>query len=79
MMISATSTATGRTGTPRLKSPGTPNSDCDSNKEKEAVMNEGRMARLDPNLGQSLEEIVPNADAVFIFVGVSHDTLEYDA
>lgn len=42
-------------------------------------MNEGRMARLDPNLGQSLKEIVPNANAIFIFVCVSHDTLEYDA
>ena len=42
-------------------------------------MNKGRMARLDPNLGQSLKEIVPNADAIFIFVCVSHDTLEYDA
>ena len=43
------------------------------------VVNDGRMTRLDPNLGQSLKEIVTYADAVFIFVGVSHDTLEYDA
>jgi hypothetical protein len=42
-------------------------------------MYEGRMARLDPYLGQSLKEIVPNADAVLTFVGMSHDILRYDA
>jgi hypothetical protein len=42
-------------------------------------MYKGKMARLDPYLGQSLKEIVPNADAVLTFVGVSHDILQYDA
>ena len=32
------------------------------------------MAHLDSYLGQSLKEIVPDADAVLIFVGVSHDS-----
>lgn len=75
-MISATFTATGRRGTPRLKSPGTPKSDCDLNKEREKGMNEGRMARLDPYLGQPLKEIVPNADGFLIFV--SHGTILQD-
>ena len=39
-------------------------------------MNEGRMARLNPYLMQSLKEIVRNADTVLVFV--SHGNLRYD-
>ena len=47
----------------------------DTNKKRETGIDEGRIARLDPYLGQSLKKIVPNAYVVLIFVGVSvsHD------
>ena len=43
---------------------------------REKEINEGRMARLNPYLMQSLKEIVRNADTVLVFV--SHGNLRYD-
>lgn len=74
-MVSAPFTAKGKIGTPRLKSPGTPKSDCNSILVRKRGVSEGRMARLDPYLGQSLKEIIPNADVVLAFVSVSHGSM----
>jgi hypothetical protein len=44
-------------------------------------VSEGKMACLDPYLGQSLKEIIPNADVVLTFVSVGHGSIlqYYDA